>query len=136
MPLSLPHHPARPVTPAPYRRASPDVQTLMCIPAKSIVFQGPCSTLACPVQGPQLLPLPCTGVASACSPRLAYGEYPIPGIMQCTWVQMSFQAQGPPFPVIIPGMVLPYLMGWTMHRVVLIFPQIPVRYLFIPVLLF
>lgn len=64
---------------------------------------------------------------------------PIPGIRQCTWVQMSLQAQGPPFLEIVLGVVLPYLMGWTMHRVVLFFPlsnKMPVRYLFIPVLLF
>lgn len=50
------------MTPAPYRRASPDVQTLSCIPAKSIGFPGPltnisltslrvCSSCPFPVQG-------------------------------------------------------------------------------------
>lgn len=52
---------------------------------------------------------------------------------------MSPQAQRPLLLDIVLGIVLPYFRVWAMHRVVLIFflpNKTPVRYLFIPVLLF
>lgn len=64
----------------------------------------------------------------------------IPDIRQHIWVQMFPQAQKPPFLEIVLGMVLPYLKGWTDHGqsgpCFSLPNKIPVRYLFIPVLLF
>lgn len=53
-------------------------------------------------------------------PRMKLPELlpgPVPGIRQCTP-----QAQGFPFLEDVLGMVLPFLMGWAMHTLTLIFP--------------
>lgn len=115
------------MTPAPYRRAFPRCTNPFVYFCPKHCFPGPLTDISLPSPRlPRSYPFPLQGLpALPALPRVKPPSelppwVPILGIRQCTWVQMSPQAQGPPFLEIVLGMVLPCLKGWALHKVVLI----------------